>query len=380
MKIPLCLPDIVQKDKSAVLEALGSQWLTGGQRTVEFERRFAEYVGVKHAVAVNSCTAALHLAMRGLNIAKGDEVIVPTFTFAATANAPIFCGATPVFADIDEETFNISPESIEKHITKKTKAIIPVHIAGVPCEMEDILRIAMNHNLFVVEDCAHSLGASYVSWQTGSMGVAGCFSFYPTKPLTTCEGGMVTTNDKELADYVRLLRSHGMTKEAWERQESASWKYDVVELGYNYRLTEIQSALGISQLSRIDQMNAKRAEVAKYYTERLSGVKGIITPKLADNRTTSYHLYIIRVIEKEFGMSRDQLFTELANKGIECSVHYTPLHLMSYYSKKYGCKYGDCPIAEKVYDEVLSLPLFPKLIREQQDYVIDKIKELSKKE
>ena len=300
---------------------------------------------------------------------------MPTFTFAATANAPIFCGAKPVFADIDEATLNISPESILEKITKKTKAIIPVHIAGQPCEMEDVLRIALKHNLFVVEDCAHSLGALYGSFPTGSMGVASAFSFYPTKNLVTGEGGMVTTNDDELAKYIRLMRTHCASKEAMERNQSASWEYDIVGLGYNFRLTEFQSALGISQLSRVDQMNKKRADVSEYYTERLKGIKGIITPKLAENRTSSYHLYIIRVVEKEFGMSRDELFRKLAEKGIECSVHYKPLHMMSFYSQKYGYRYGDYPVAEQVYSGILSLPLFTQLTREQQDYVVDKIRE-----
>lgn len=377
MGVPFCRPDITQEDKDAVIGALGSQWLTGGQRTVEFEKKFAEYVGVKYAVAVNSGTAALHLAMRGIGIKEGDEVIVPTLTFAATANAPIFCGAKPVFADIGEETLNISPGSIFGGITKKTKAIIPVHIAGQPCEMEEILRIALKYNLFVVEDCAQSLGAKYGSFQTGSMGVAGTFSFYPTKPLVTGEGGMLTTNDEELAKNLALMRTHCATKEAMERNKSSSWQYDIVGLGYNYRLTEFQSALGISQLSRVDEMNGKRAKIAEYYTEKLGGVKGIITPKLAENRTTSNHLYIIRVMEKEFGMSRDQLFIELAKRKIECSVHYRPLHLMSYYAQKYGCKVGDCLVAESVYSEILSLPIFSLMTQAQAEYVVKCIEELA---
>ncbi len=378
MEVPFSYPDINQEDKRAVLEVLGSQWLTGGQRTVEFEKGFAEYVGVKYAVAVNSGTAALHLAMRGIGIKEGDEVIVPTFTFAATANAPIFCGAKPVFADIDERTFNISPASIEKHITPRTKAIIPVHIAGQPCELQEILQIAMDYDLFVVEDCAHSLGATYRGFQTGRLSVASCFSFYPTKNICTGEGGMVTTNDEELARYIRLMRTHCATKEAWERQETANWQYDIVDLGYNYRLTEFQAALGISQLKRLDEMNGKRAKVVEFYNERLSKVKGIITPYQAENRTNSYHLYIIRVVEKEFGMSRGELFKRLAEKGVECSVHYTPIHMMSYYRARYGTKIGDCPIAEKIYPEILSLPLFSKLSDEQMEFVVKSIEESAK--
>lgn len=379
MEVPFAMPDIDQQDKKGVADVLDSQWLTGGQKTVEFEKKFAEYIGVKYAVAVNSCTAALHLAMRALNIGQGDEVIVPTMTFAATANAPIFCGAKPVFADIDEKTFNISPESVKERITSKTRAIIPVHIAGQPCELREILQIAMDHNLFVVEDCAHSLGATYQGFQTGRLSVAGCFSFYASKNITTGgEGGMITTNDGELAKYVRLMRTHCATKGVWERNQSASWEYDIVDLGYNYRMSEMAASLGISQLKRVDQMNERRAEVSEYYTERLRDISGIITPKLAENRTSSYHLYIIRVVEKKFGMSRDELFKGLAEVGIECSVHYKPLHMMSFYSQKYGYKVGDYPVAERVYSEILSLPLFSKMSDEQVEYVVEQIEGLVK--
>jgi len=377
IRVPFSYPEITQEDKNAVLKVLDSQWLTGGQRTVEFEEKFAKYVGVKYAVAVNSGTAALHLAMMALGIKSGDEVIAPTLTFVATANAAIFCGAKPVLADIDEETLNISPQDIEKKITKRTRAIVPVHLAGEPCDMDAILRIALEHNLFVVEDCAHSLGSAYRGVQTGAMSECSCFSSYATKPLCTGEGGMLATSSDEIAKRVRLMRSHGMSKEAFERSQSASWRYDIVELGWNYRLTEAQSALGISQLSRLNQMNLKRAWIAEYYTRELGKIKGIITPKLAGNRISSWHLYIIRVVEKEFGMSRDRLFSELAKIGVECSVHYTPIHLLSYYRQKYGYKLGDFPIADRLFSEVLSLPIYSLMSKEQMEYVVQCIKELA---
>lgn len=373
--IPFFVPTVTREDRKKVDEALRSRWLSGGTRAPEFEKLFARYVGTKFAVSVNSCTAAMHLVLRALGIGEGDEVIVPVMTFAATANAPLFCGATPVFADIDENTYNISPKDILKRITKRTKAIMAVHYAGQPCDMQEIMQIARDHKLFMIEDCAHSLGATYLGKQTGSMGDAGCFSFYPTKNITTAEGGMITTDDEDLARKISSLRNHGMTSEARERSESAKWYYDIVDLGYNYRLNEISAALGISQLSRVDKMRQQRLEKACYYTEKLKCIKGIITPFEASDRTHAYHLYVIRVIKEEFGVSRDELFQKLSERGIGLSVHYTPLHLLSYYKEKLGHNQGDYPVAERVYKEILSLPLFPSLKLSQIDYVVEQIAE-----
>jgi len=377
--VPFYIPSITAEDKKRVVEALVSRWLTGGPKAAEFEESFARYVGVRHAVSVNSCTAALHLVLSALGVGEGDEVIVPTFTFAATANAPLYCGAIPVFADVDESTFNISTGDILKRITKKTKALIIVHYAGQPCNMNEILQIAKDYRLFVIEDCAHSLGATYMDKQTGSIGHAGCFSFYPTKNITTFEGGMVTTNDKDLAHKVSLLKNHGMTSDARTRNELATWYYDVTELGYNYRLNEVQAALGISQLSRIDKLHRQRIGRAHYYTKKLNGVSGIITPFEAKDRTHVFHLYVIRVIEREFGINRDRFFEQLSKRGIGLSVHYTPLHLLSYYKKKLGCRRGDFPVAEQASEEVISLPLFPGLNQSQIDYVLQQIKSIANK-
>lgn len=371
--VPFSIPDITQQDREAVLEAIDSRWLTGGPRVKKFEEQFASYVGVKYAVAVNSCTAALHLTMRALDVGPDDEVIVPTLTFAATANASLFCGAKPVFADIDEKTFNISPQDVLRRITARTKAIIVVHYGGQPCDMNEIMQIAEEHKLAVIEDCAHSLGASYFSRQTGSIGTAGCFSFYPTKNITTLEGGMVTSNDKDLVHRISIMRSHAMTRGARERSDSLTWYYDVVDLGYNYRLNEVQAALGMSQLSRVDEMNNRRIERAHYYTQRLKKGKGLILPFESENRTHVYHLYVVRVAKRKFGMSRDQLFRGLSEKGIGLSVHYTPLHLMTFYRKRLGTKRGDYPVAERVYDEILSLPLFAAMSQNQIEYVVREI-------
>jgi len=374
-EVPFFVPWVTKEEKKAVLEALSSRWLTGGPRVREFEKMFAGYLGTKHAVAVNSCTAALHLAMRALNIGPQDEVIVPVFTFAATANAPIFVGAKPVFADIDEKTFNISPADIQNKITEKTKAIIVVHYGGQPCDMKEIMKIAKRHNLHVIEDCAHSLGAEYMGQKTGTIGTIGCFSFYPTKIITTLEGGMATTNDEQIAKKIEVLREHGMTKGAFDREKTATWYYDVVDLGYNYRLNEVQAALGITQLKRIDEINKKRIDAAHCYTQKLKKIKGIIPPYEANDRTHVYHLYAIRVIEQKRGINRDELYKKLSKKGIGLSVHYTPLHLLTFYKKTLGHKTGDFPIAEQISKEILSLPIYPTITKTQIDHVT---KELSK--
>lgn len=375
--IPFYMPWITNEDRKAVQESLKSQWLTGGPKAIHFEKMFADYTGVKHAISVSSCTAALHLAMRVLNIKPGNEVIVPVLTFAATANAPIFCGAKPVFADIDERTYNISPEDLENKITRKTKAIIVVHYAGQPCDMKEIMEIAEDNKLWIVEDCAWSTGAEYAKRKTGSLGAIGCFSFYPTKNMTTFEGGMVTTSDDKKATKIRLLRGQGMTKTAFDREREATWYYDVVDLGYNYRLNEVQAAIGITQLSRIEDINRRRIRVANYYTEKLKKIDGIVPPYEAEDRTHIYSLYVIRVVEENFGMTRDNLFEMLSSKGIGLSVHYTPLHLLTFYRKLSHYELGDFPIAEKVYEEILTLPSFPTMTKKQIHHVVEEIKSTS---
>lgn len=374
--IPFYVPWISREDKKAVSEALNSRWLTGGPQTATFERLFANYVGTKYAVAVNSCTAALHLSMRALDVKAGDEVIVPDLTFAATANAPLFCGAKPVFADVDEKTFNISPNDVLEKITPKTKAIMPVHYGGQPCDMKEILEIAEDHKLFVVEDCAHSLGAKYNGQQTGTFGTMGCFSFYPTKIITTLEGGIVTTNDEKIDKKLRLLREHGMNRTALERESGASWFYDIVDLGYNYRLTEPQAALGIAQLKRVDDGISRRIRVASYYTKQLGNRGfGIVTPYTAPKRSHIFHLYTIKIQKNLLGISRNEVFKQLSDSGIQSSVHYTPLHLMSFYKQFLKEKSNNFPVAEKIYTEILSLPLYPTITRKQVTFVSTRIKE-----
>ena len=378
VRIPFYVPWITKEDKKAVMAALESRWLTGGPKVAEFESMFADYVGVDHAVAVNSCTAALHLAMRALDIKGGDEVIVPTLTFAATANAALFTGAKPVFADIDEKTYNISPSDILAKITHKTKAIIPVHYGGQPCDMKEIREIAEDHKVPIIEDCAHSLGAEYREKQTGNLGTAGCFSFYPTKIITTIEGGMLTTNDKSFAEKARTLREHGVSKTALDREADAAWYYDVTDLGYNYRLNEIQAALGMSQLRRVDEGIERRIQAADYFSKKLVNIspQGLNPPYEAPDRSHVFHLYVVRIRKESLGIDRDTLFRELLNRGIQPSLHYPPLHLMSFYRKLSKGKSYKFPVAERVYKEIMSLPLYPTLTLRNMEFIVARIEEI----
>jgi dTDP-4-amino-4,6-dideoxygalactose transaminase len=376
-EIPFYVPWVTAEEKKAVSSALGSRWLTGGPKVKDFEKVFAQYVGTKHAVAVNSCTAGLHLAMRVLNVGVGDEVIIPDMTFAATANAPIFCGAKPVFVDIDEKTFNLSPADLQNKITGRTKAVIPVHYGGQPCEMKEILEIAEDNKLNVVEDCAHSLGAEYHGKKTGSFGVMGCFSFYPTKIVTTMEGGMVTTDDEGIAKRLRLLREHGMSRTAIDRESTATWFYDVIDLGYNYRLTEPQAAMGIVQMKKIEEGIRRRTAISRYYTSKFTdhSRKGIIAPFVGKNRTHIFHLYTVLVQKKESGITRNELFEKLTKNGIQPSVLYTPLHLMSFYRQFLKKDKSAFPVSERVYDEILSLPIYPTMGKRERSEVASRVLE-----
>lgn len=374
MNIPFYVPWITKEDKNSVMEALDSRWLTHGPRAQEFEKSFAELIGVKYAVSVNSGTAALHLAVRALNLRPGEEVVIPVFTFAATVNSVLYCGARPIFADIDSKTLNVSPESLLSKITEKTKAIIAVHYGGQSCDMKEIMEIAEDHKLDVIEDCAHSLGAEYHREKTGSIGLIGCFSFYPTKIITTLEGGMLTTNEERVVKKAELMREHGMTRSAANREKRVDWHYDIEDLGYNYGLNEVQAALGISQLKRAEEGIKKRVEAARYYTRKLSRTSGILTPYEAKNRTHVYHLYVVKVLKEKCGLNRDELFRKLAARGIGLSVHFIPLHHMTLY-KKMGCATGLFPNAEEAYREVLSLPLFPTISRNQIDHVTNAIQD-----
>lgn len=373
MKVPYFVPSISLNDKKEVVKALDSRWLTNGPNLKNFEKKFKKFVETKYAIGVGNATQSLHLSMQSLGIGTGDEVIVPTFTFAATANAAIYCGAKPIFVDVHYDTFNMNPSEVKKKITKKTKAIIPVHYGGQSCDMDEILSLSKKYELRVIEDCAHALGTSYKNTKCGNMGIVGCFSFYPTKIITTGEGGMVTTNSNEIYNKIKILRSQGMNISPDEREKKAKWRYDIVDLGYNYRLDEIRSSLGVSQLRRVCEFNKKRIKIAKKYHKLISKIKGICIPKNKEERNHIYHLYTIK-IENEYQLTRDELFQKLYKNGIGTSVQYFPLHLMSYYKKNYFHNSSEFPVANDLKDKVLCLPIYPDMKSKDIEYVVENLK------
>lgn len=369
--IPYGRQSINEDDIKVVEEVLKSDFLTTGPKIAEFERKFADYVGAKYAVAVSNGTAALHIACMAAGIGKGDEVITTPITFAASANCALYCGATPVFADIDPVTYNISPESVECHVTERTKAIIPVHYTGQTCDMDAIHKIADKYNLIVIEDAAHAVGAEYKGKKIGSLSDMTEFSFHPVKHITCGEGGIVTTNREDLYEKLKLFRTHGITREEkFLHKVDGPWYYEQIDLGYNYRITDIQAALGISQLGRIDKFLEKRKKIAAKYDEAFRDFNGIEIPKQAEYSNSAYHLYVIKV-DKSI---RKALFEYLRANNIGVNVHYIPVYTFPYY-REHGYEDVKCENAEKLYESIISIPIYYDLSDEEQDYVIDKIKE-----
>ena len=372
IKFPAYEPWISREDEKIINKTLKQSMLTLGPQLEKFESDFCKYSKAKYAVAVSNCTAALHLSLMALGIKENDEVIIPDLTFVADANAVLACNAKPVVADINKENFFLSISNVKKNITKKTKAIIPVHIYGQVCNIDEILDLAKDNNLKVVEDCAHAVGTFHKSKHVGTLGNTGCFSFYPTKNITTAEGGMVTTNSKEIAEKVRQLRSHGMTKSLKSRYSSEyPWVFDIIEPGYNYRLDELRSALGVTQLKRIKKINELRKKASLYYHKNLQNIPGIILPDMVNDKSHSYHLYTIRVT-KPFGLSRNQLYKKLKDNGIRTTVYWMPIHEYAAYRK--FAKKSNIVNTTKTYDEILALPLFPNISKKHQDAVIKVIK------
>lgn len=372
LKIPYFKPTITTDDKKSINSALNSRWLTNGPILKKFENSFSKFIGVKHSLGTSSATHALHLCLKSLGISKNDEVIVPSFTFSATADVVRYCDGKVVFADVDSNSFNILPSQIKEKITKKTKAIIIVHYGGQSCEMKEILSISKKMNIPIIEDCAHALGSKYHDQFCGNFGYAGCFSFYPTKIITTGEGGMITTNNSKIFQKSLSLRAHGMNIDPTEREKNQTWKYDITDLGFNYRLDEIRAALGLSQFKRINKINNARIQVAKTYDYLLKSVDGITTPKIFSDRNHIFHLYTIKV-NKNFSLTRNQLFTKLMKKGIGTSVQYYPLHEMSYYKKLYKIKPNDLPNSNELKDQILCLPIYPGLTKNQIKFIVSSI-------
>lgn len=344
-----------------------------GPKTLRFEKDFAKYIGCKYALSVNSCTAALHLALLAHNIGPGDEVILPAFTFTATANVVVHVGAKPIFADIREDDFNIDPSDIQKKITPKTKAIIVVHYGGQAADLDLIESIAKKHKLIVIEDAAHAAGGKYKNELIGKRGNTTCFSFYATKNLTTGEGGIITTNNSKIADFITKNRLHGISSDAWKRySKTGSWRYSVEYSGWKYNMTDIQAALGIHQLKKLNKFIRQRRKLAHLYTSGLRKIKGLLTPTEIPDRYHPYHLYPI-LLEN---FDRDVFIQKMAEKNIGTSVHFIPLHLQPFYMKNFGYKKGDLPVTEAVFSKIVSIPLYPAMKSKDIEYVAETIKSM----
>ena len=369
--IPFSRPWIDDAEIEAVSQVLASKWISSGNRVREFERAFAEHLGVKHAIAVSSCTAALHLSLVVADIGSGDEVITTPYTFTATAEAIRYVGAKPVFVDIHPDTLNIDTSKIERAITPRTKAILPVHIAGIPCDMDALQDISKNHNLTLIDDAAHAIPVEYKGQHIGAIGDLSAFSFYANKNLTTAEGGMITTNSDVFAKPLRTMRLHGIDKDAWARQSQRNiWRYDIATEGYKYNMTDIQAAMGLCQLMKLNKQHERRRNFAQLYQTELAKFPQIRTPVAPENpREHAWHLYIIQL---QTG-NRDAFVESLSEANIECSVHYIPLHLFEFYQHQYGYRVGDFPCAEAAFERVVSLPLHPGLTEEDIHIVVDAI-------
>ena len=375
--IPFSRPWIDDTEIEAVSQVLESKWISTGARVREFERAFAEYLGVKHAIAVSSCTAALHLSLVVSGIGIDDEVITTPYTFTATAEAIRYVGAKPVFVDITPETLNIDVSKIEQAITPNTKAIMPVHIAGLPCDMDSLKQICRTHDLLLLDDAAHAIPTVYKGEYIGGIGDLSSFSFYANKNLTTGEGGMITTNNDSLAEPLRTMRLHGIDKDAWARQSRRSiWRYDITTEGYKYNMTDIQAAMGLCQLMKLNKQHERRSNFSQIYHQELAKLPQISTPFVPDNTIQhAWHLYIIQLNQ----VNRDTFVESMREENSECSVHYIPLHLFEFYQKQYGYKVGDFPCAEEVFDRVVSLPLHPGMTESDVHRVIENIDKILSK-
>jgi dTDP-4-amino-4,6-dideoxygalactose transaminase len=373
--LPFSQPDIEQAEIDEVVDTLRSGWITTGPKTKEFERRFAEYIGTHHAIAVNSCTGGLHVALAAAGVGPGDEVIVPTMTFCSTANVVIHLGATPVIVDVAPDTLNIAPQSLEAAVTSRTKAVIPVHLYGHPCDMDRINEIAKTHRLLVVEDAAHAVAAEWRGRRIGSFSPATAFSFYAIKNLTTAEGGMITTNDGEYAGRMRILALHGISRDAWKRYSTeGSWYYEVSVPGFKYNLTDLQAALGLHQLARLEAMTQRRAELSAQYHAGLCDLPEIQLPTARPGIRHAWHLYAIRLRLEMLKINRAEFIEYLKAEGIGTSVHFIPLHRQPYYRDRFGFQPVDFPVADAAYHRLISLPLYTRMTERDVDDVVEAVR------
>jgi perosamine synthetase len=356
------MPSIGEAEIAEVVRTLRSGWLTTGPMVREFESAFAAYVGARHAIAVNSCTAALHLALEAIGLEPGDEVIVPTYTFTATGEVVTYFGARPVLADCRADTFNVDVATLERLITPRTKAIVPVHVAGQACDMDPILALARERGLHVIDDAAHAVPTRYRDRMIGSLADATAFSFYVTKPITTGEGGMITTDRDDLAERMRTMSLHGMSKNAWTRySDRGEWYYQVLDFGFKYNMTDVAAAIGLEQLKRADAFWRRRREIAARYTEAFATLDGCVTPAEVTEGTHAWHLYILQIDPEVVTGGRGAVIDALQQRGVKTSVHFIPLHLHPAYQAALGVRRGTCRVAEHLYERVVSLPIYPSM-------------------
>jgi len=372
--IPYGRQSISPSDLEAVKNVLDSDWLTTGPEVKYFEEEFAKFCNTPYATSFSNGTGALHALMASLGFTEGDEVIVPAITFAATANAVLYTGGKPVFSDVEPDTLLMDINHTEKLLTPQSKAIVLVDYAGQPSDYDEFRKLAKKHGLSLIVDACHSVGATYKTRRAGEGLDLAAFSFHPVKPMTSGEGGMVITSEKSLDKKLKRFRNHGINQDFKEREKNQTYEYDITEIGFNYRLTDIQAALGRSQLKRLDQMTQKRKKIASFYNEALQQVTELSPLTLKPDRTHSHHLYVVQLNKTFHKEDRDQLFNFLKSKGIGVNVHYKPVYLHTLYQKK-GYLTGSCPVAESAYERILSLPIYPDLKEDQVIRVINTLKE-----
>jgi perosamine synthetase len=375
LAVPFHRPSIGEEEIAEVVDTLRSGWLTSGPKVARFQREFAAAVSARHAVAVNSATAALHLALEAVGVRAGDEVIIPTYTFTATGEVVTYLGGRPVLADCRADTLNVDVSTIESRITSRTRAIVPVHVAGQVCDMEPILDLARARGLAVVEDAAHALPATYKGRPVGTLGDATAFSFYATKTITTGEGGMVTTERDDYASRIKLMSLHGLSGDAWNRYSAKGhWYYEVTDFGFKYNMTDVAAALGLRQLERMSTFQQRREAIARRYTDSLSDLDTCFVPRDTGLGVHAWHLYILEFNLPALHVGRDRILESLGTKGVGTSVHFIPLHLHPAYRRAYGYAPGDFPAAETAFERACSLPIYPAMTDADVSHVIEAVR------
>lgn len=372
--LSFALPDLNAEELYQIQDVLSSGWITTGSRVYQFEQSFAISVGAKHAIAVNSCTAAMHLALEAAGLKRGDEVITTPYTFAATAEVIRYFDATPVFVDVEPVTLNLRPEQVEAAITERTRAVIPVHIAGLPAELEPIHALAQRHNLYVIEDAAHAFPTTYRGRKIGSLSHFTCFSFYATKTLTTGEGGMICTEDDNLAARCRMMALHGISKDAWKRYTAeGSWYYEILAPGFKYNMTDVAAAMGIAQLHKAERMWQRRCEIAHLYSVAFAQLPQLQIPHASQEHQHAWHLYMLRLNLATLRIDRAQFIEQLKKRNIGASVHFIPLHVHPYYREQYGYTPEQFPVAWREYQREISLPIYSKMSDQDVQDVINAV-------